>query len=61
MKAHKLIKLLKKHKKYIQLSINHNEFDNKYDDLALEIEDEISNEFGLELDSFGNIYRERCI
>ena len=29
MKAHKLIKLLKKHKKYIQLSIDHNEFDNK--------------------------------
>ena len=59
MKANKLIKLLKKHKKYIKLSINDDEhIHTKFDDLAMDIEKKISNNLGLELDSFGNIYKE---
>ena len=59
MKANKLIKLLKKHKKYIKLSINDDEYiHTKFDDLAMDIEKKILNNLGLELDSFGNIYKE---
>ena len=61
MKGYKLLELLLKHQAYGRFSISwqtHIPTRDFYDDLMHEIEGEIIEELGLELDSDGNIYPE---
>tara|TARA_R100000781_G_scaffold83709_2_gene51536 strand:- start:4038 stop:4439 length:402 start_codon:yes stop_codon:yes gene_type:complete len=62
MKGYKLLELLLKHQAYGRFSISwqtHIPTRDFYDDLMHEIEGEIIEELGLELDSYGNIYPEK--
>tara|TARA_Y100001963_G_C6538648_1_gene334458 strand:+ start:79 stop:417 length:339 start_codon:yes stop_codon:yes gene_type:complete len=61
MEDYRLLELLLKHQAYGKFSISHQAHTptrDFYDDLMHEIEVEVSEKLGLELDSYGTVYRE---
>ena len=60
MDHYRLLELLLKHQAYGKISCHHSQVpENFFDDLMIEIEDEIIEELGLDLDSNGTIYPEK--